>query len=96
MRDFDWEKFKRGNIAVYCQSREVAINFIKECSENNIIHITGDKVSGKLSFWGINKNYTCYSMVNRDGSSGKGLKVYHVKDKKDGIELIEWEIDTMK
>lgn len=37
MKDFNWEEFKQGNIAVCCQTIEEEANFLQEC-ENVVFY----------------------------------------------------------
>ena len=59
MKQFDWDEFKKGYIMVSCETKEKAINFLEECSKNNIYFETyhNDK-----NYWDEFKEYTCYKI----------------------------------
>lgn len=92
MKNFNWEEFKNGEIAVHCDTEEKANNFLNECDKQGIAWNDGDKTT-EINCWFWHKKNTSYAC-----SFGKSKLVfdfleYH-KDK--GLEIIKWEIDKMK
>lgn len=43
MKNFDWNGFKHGKIRVECPSKEVTIDFLKECEKNGFLWSSGHK-----------------------------------------------------
>lgn len=41
MKDFNWEEFKQGNIAVCCQTIEEEANFLQECEKRGFLWRSG-------------------------------------------------------
>ena len=45
MKNFNWEDFKNGKIAVHCDTEEKAKDFLKECEKQEIKWVCGDKAT---------------------------------------------------
>lgn len=45
MKNFNWEEFKNGEIAVHCDTEEKANDFLKECNKQGITWTDGDKTT---------------------------------------------------
>lgn len=92
MKNFNWEEFKNGEIAVHCDTEEKANNFLNECDKQGIAWTDGDKTT-EINCWFWYKKDTSYAC-----SEGKSKLTFesleHYKDK--GLEIIKWEIDKMK
>ena len=86
MKNFNWEEFKRGNIAVHCDTEEKAKDFLEKCDEQGMGTM-------KFNCWEIAKEYTSYSCMLMYGCIGYAHCEFH---KSKGMKIIEWEIDTMK
>lgn len=48
---FDWEKFKKGEIAVKCPTEELAINFLTECDKRKIKWVNERKATSETNFY---------------------------------------------
>lgn len=95
MKNFNWEEFKRGNIAVHCDTKEKAKDFLKKCDKEGIrwrYHNERTITEGG-DCWRVEKENTSYSCMGRFCTLGySNYKTYRDK----GLEIIKWEIDTMK
>ena len=83
MKKFDWEKFKKENIAVHCKTVEEANNFLEQADKQNITWHSGEKANSK-NYWYDEEQNTCYSFAC--GLFYQSIK-YH---KKVGRKIIEW------
>lgn len=90
MKNFNWEAFKRGDIAVHCDTEEKAKDFLMECDKNDI-KWEGGRYTPEFTKWDIFKEGTSYSyFIN-------GITIIRLDlDKAQGLKIIEWEIDAMK
>lgn len=90
MKNFNWEAFKRGNIAVHCDTEEKAKDFLMECDKNDIKWETGE-YTHESTKWNKHKKETSYLYYI------KGVVIARLGlNKARGNKIIEWEIDTMK
>lgn len=90
MKNFNWEEFKKGNIAVHCNTEAKAKDFLKECDKNDIKWETGE-YTHESTEWNKHKKETSYSHYI------KGVVIARLGlNKALGYKIIEWEIDTMK
>jgi len=90
MKNFNWEEFKKGNIAVHCNTEEKAKDFLKECDREGITWQRG-QYTHEFTKWDIFKEGTSYSFFIN------GIAITRLDlDKTQGYKIIEWEIDTMK
>ena len=90
MKNFNWEEFKRGNIAVHCDTEEKAKDFLKKCDKEGIRWQRG-QYTHEFTKWDIFKEGTSYSFFIN------GIAITRLDlDKTQGYKIIEWEIDTMK
>lgn len=90
MKNFNWEAFKRGDIAVHCNTEEKAKDFLKECDREGITWQRG-QYTHEFTKWDIFKEGTSYSFFIN------GIAITRLDlDKTQGYKIIEWEIDTMK
>lgn len=82
---FDWEKFKSGDIAVYCKTRKEAEDFIGKSIRHIKVWCDGDKIDVKHTYWRANGNETCYVCNN------VGLMVSSKETSKhNNREILEW------
>lgn len=90
MKNFNWEAFKKGNIAVHCDTEEKAKDFLKKCDKEGIRWNTGE-YTHEFTEWNKHKKETSYSYFI------KGIVMTRLDlDKEQGLKIIKWEIDTMK
>lgn len=90
MKNFNWEAFKKGNIAVHCDTEEKAKDFLKKCDKEGIRWNTGE-YTHESTEWNEHKKETSYSHYI------KGVVIARLGlNKALGYKIIEWEIDTMK
>lgn len=90
MKNFNWEEFKKGNIAVHCDTEEKAKDFLKKCDKEGIRWQRG-QYTHEFTKWDIFKEGTSYSFFIN------GIAITRLDlDKAQGLKIIEWEIDTMK
>ena len=52
MKNFNWNEFKQGRVAVHCDTEEKVNDFLKYCKNNGVVCMNG---------WTIYENKTCYS-----------------------------------
>ena len=89
---FDWDRFKKGEIAVHCDTEEKAKDFLKECKNRNINWCTGRDVT-KRNYWEEYKEDTCYCCFDGDSKLGYGGCEFCISE---GKEIIKWEVKEMK
>lgn len=90
MKNFNWEEFKKGNIAVHCDTEAKAKDFLKECDKNDIKWETGEHTHESTE-WNEHKKETSYSHYI------KGIVIARLGlNKAQGYKIIEWEIEDMK
>lgn len=95
MKNFNWEAFKRGNIAVHCDTEEKAKDFLKECDKEGIRWRCNNErtITEGSNCWRVEKENTSYSCMGRFCTLGYSNYKTH-RDK--GLEIIKWEIEDMK
>lgn len=83
---FDWERFKTGNIAVHCKTREEAVDFFRKAKEDGITWNSGEELSPEgETLWKYNGSCTYYLY------SGKGILITSGETvEKENIEILEW------
>ncbi|MGN1029754.1 MAG: hypothetical protein ACI4P7_06635 [Bacilli bacterium] len=91
MKNFNWEEFKRGNIAVHCDTEEKAKDFLKECDTKGIKFKVRNRTTEGTNSWKWYKEQTIYCINNN-----KLLYSSYLERRAIGYKIIEWEIDTMK
>ena len=100
MGEFNWGEFKEGKIAVWCETRELREDFLKQCDKHKIVWgSVGVKCSKKVDLISVKgEEKTAYSMMygdmgfcHYDWYQENGLKV--VKWRKATYE--GWEIIKM-
>lgn len=90
MKNFNWEEFKNGKIAVHCDTEEKANSFLKECDENNISWVTGLRATDHNNFDTYNDKI-CYS-CRSNGLTYASREFY----RKEGMKIIKWEVKELK
>lgn len=84
---FNWEKFKEGEIAVHCNTRDKARNFLELCTKKEIGWTSGSDINlNELKYMYDDK--TCY-VFKKLGISYSNLQYL---TKINEYEIIEWEI----
>lgn len=88
---FNWEKFKKGEIAVHCDTKEKAINFLKECDTQGVKWKCGGNLKSltKWDFWDFYKRKTVYGCRDGDANLYYGTDIYYVEH---DIPIIKWNI----
>lgn len=85
---FNWEKFKKGEIAVHCDTKEKAINFLKECDTQGVKWKCGGDLKS-LTKWDFHERKTVYGCCDGDANLYYGTDIYYVKH---DIPIIKWNI----
>lgn len=85
---FNWEKFKKGEIAVHCDTKEKAINFLKECDTQGVKWKLGGDLKS-LTKWDFHERKTVYGCCDGDANLYYGTDIYYVKH---DIPIIKWNI----
>ena len=85
---FNWEKFKKGEIAVHCDIKEKAINFLKECDTQGVKWKCGGDLKS-LTKWDFYKRKTVYGCCDGDANLYYGTDIYYVEH---DIPIIKWNI----
>ncbi|MBN3354028.1 hypothetical protein [Clostridium botulinum] len=94
---FNWNEFKKGKIAVCCDTREKAINFLSECNLNNIKWADGERIIPTQCFiddFEEYKNGICYRFVNDFYSYGLAHDEIDYYNNHDFYKIIEWKIEN--
>lgn len=86
MKNFNWEKFKKGYINIHCDTEEKANDFLKECHNKGITWNGGSNLLDHNN-WDMYKENTCYDH-NDNGLCYCDLYFTIIEDYK----TIEWEI----
>lgn len=90
MKEFNWEEFKKDNVAVHCKTEEEAKDFIKVACENDCKWYNRDKSFTNFDVYGCKTTYTC-------GSYKKNQLewCYYNYFKENNYKIYEWS-DFMK
>lgn len=80
---FNWNRFKRGEIAVHCNTDEKAKDFLEKCKSREITWGYGYKSTKTL--WHLFKEKTIYTCKKSELKLGSRLGI----SKK--IEIVKWE-----
>jgi hypothetical protein len=100
MKGFDWERFVTGKVAVNCDTKEKADDFINKCKEKGFVWCGGDRIIDSNN-WDIYRNVSCYayhrfsqSILSRSPLSPEsGLSYADIKwFKENEYKIIKWEI----
>lgn len=89
---FNWEKFKSGEIAVRCDTKEKANNFLKECSKQKVRWFDGDEAT-EINCWGVFRTSTTYACTHGNSKLSYG-NAGHYKNR--GLEIIDWRDEEME
>ncbi len=81
MKQFDWEKFKNGNIAVHCETKEEAEDFCKKMHEQGMKWRNGTTYLGRTKFDSYFDQMCYYGDVEYS-------RLKYAKEK--GYEILEW------
>lgn len=95
MKNFNWEKFKKGEIVIHCDTEEKAKDFLKECNYKNARYNKGVYYKGNDSLpdyksWNNYEKDTCYQYDLPYKMSCRHLDCYKNKN---NYKIIEWKID---
>lgn len=88
---FDWDRFKKGEIAVHCDTEEKAKDFLKECKNRNINWCTGRDVT-KRNYWEEYKEDTCYCCFDGDSKLGYADCEFYISE---GKEILKWKVKEL-
>lgn len=91
MKNFNWEEFKKGNIAVHCDTEEKAKDFLEKCDTKGIKFKVRNRTTEGTNSWKWYEEQTIYCINNN-----KLLYSSYLERRAIGYKIIEWEIDTMK
>lgn len=81
--NFNWEEFKTENIAVHCDTKEKALNFLNECKKRGCNNIVEQDMDVKNGYICSDKNN--FNIIYND------IDFY----KKINFKIIEWEMTDM-
>lgn len=81
MKKFDWDKFKKGNVAVNCRTLEEAEDFCRKMHEQGLKWNGGDSYIHNNS-WSTYRENTCYS--------GDGYYCDYDYYKKENRTILKW------
>lgn len=56
---FNGDEFKKGKIAVWCKTEEIAKNFLEECDKHDI-KWNSKRIASSDTYWNYEKYNTCY------------------------------------
>lgn len=91
MKNFDWNEFIKGNVAVHCDTEEKTSDFLKKCHDKGMAWRNGDSLLD-YSLWDTHEENTCYLCCNYNNRISYGDLDYFEEDYK----IVEWEIEDMK
>lgn len=94
MKNFNWEEFKRGNIAVHCDTEAKAKDFLEKCDTKGIKFKARNRTTEGTNSWKWYKEQTIYCINNNKLLYSSYLE--RRARRAIGYKIIEWEIDTMK
>lgn len=81
---FDWDNFRKYKLAVHCDTKEKADNFLKMCHEQGLRWSSGAMLLN-CTWWCAYKKYTCY-VCDFCGVYYTGLD----EAEECGYEIVEW------
>lgn len=83
MNKFDWNEFKKENIAVWCKTEEIAKDFLKECDKQGLKWIDGSTATSDTHYkpYGAKTCYTCQISYCPKGFFEEG-----------DFKIIEWKL----
>src|SRR5574344_566352 len=95
MKDFNWEEFKKGRVAVHCPEEYLAEHFFKQCIKNGINAFSKGKAQ-----WCVYKENTCYttycgwSYCDKNWYENNGYKIIEWKpsNKQEGDNNMELNV----
>ena len=85
VRNFNWDSFANGNIAVNCKTKESARNFMMECRRHNIYWFGGTDPIEKYRLWNNFGSNTAY-VVSKGGLAYSNIEYYEDM----GKTITEW------
>ena len=83
---FDWDRFKKGEIAVHCDTEEKANDFLKKCDEKGIAWCTDIRATQDNN-WAIYKENTAYCCMHSYERLEYASYVFYEGY---NIEIIKW------
>lgn len=88
MKDFNWKRFKAGEIAVHCDTLDKAKDFVKECIKRNILWASKADIE---TLWEEFKEDTFYFC---DMISLRTNLLYGSREDVDDETIFEWKISS--
>ncbi len=88
MKDFDWRKFKAGEIAVHCDTLDKAKDFVKECIKRNILWASKAETETLWEEFKEDTFYFCSITLSR------AKLLYGNSENVEYEEIFEWEISS--
>lgn len=95
MKEFNWNKFVSGKVAVSCDTKEKAEDFINKCKEKGFTWCGGAKLLDS-HHWDWYRELLCYSYHHYDDvrlSYKSGLTHSSVEwFREENYKIIKWEL----
>lgn len=91
MKNFNWEKFKKGGIAVHCDTEEKANDFLNECDKKTIVWLWAKRTT-EYNNWNRYSSETGYR-CNGENELGYAPLEYYKNNRN---QIVQWEIDEKK
>lgn len=89
MNDFNWKEFKKGNVAVWCKTEELAKDFLSECDKKGIEWSDGNSTT-RFTHYSVYGGKICYTHHRSFGLCHGSKEYFQNKH----TNIIEWESQT--
>ena len=95
MENFNWKKFKKGEIIVHCETEKQAEDFLNEAFKREIyfINTNGEHYDGKYNIetcWEYYEKHTCYLYKTQTKEIKCDDLIWLLRENKNDIYEIEW------
>lgn len=90
--DFNWEAFKRGRIAVWCETEELKKDFLLQCDNNGIMWGKSKPSDNTHIKCYADDNFSAYSFHYGNSFGISSYEWFQAR----GVKIIKWSIETYK
>lgn len=91
MKDFNWFEFKKGKVAVNCDTEEKAMDFLNKCKEHELKQGDRFDLLHEYTFFNINRANLCYAYDHMNSGRIAYADIAFYKSR--SYKIVEWEID---
>lgn len=84
---FTWEQFKKGEIAVHCDTEEKAKDFLNKCNKESMYWVDFETIKDNETYYNEYKENTCYECY-KIGVAFTSLRQSELKS----LKIVKWNI----